>query len=53
MANQILREVRQRHGNHLDRTSRCIFARWWGLGILSLSQELAPPEHPDHGRDHE
>jgi uncharacterized protein YjbJ (UPF0337 family) len=38
-----LSRVRQRHGNHIDRYSRCVFAGRWGLGILSLAQELTDP----------
>jgi len=34
---RFLRGVRQRHGNHLDCSSRCVFARRRGLGIHSLS----------------
>ena len=30
-----------RHGNRVDRSSRGVLTRWWGLGILSLA-EVAP-----------
>jgi hypothetical protein len=32
----------RRHGNHIDHSSRCVFARRRGLGILPVAQELAP-----------
>jgi hypothetical protein len=28
-------------GHYIDRSSRCIFARRWGLGVFPLAQELA------------
>jgi hypothetical protein len=31
-----------KHGTPIDRSCGVIFARRWGLGILSLAQELAP-----------
>jgi hypothetical protein len=30
--------VRWRHGNHIDRSSGGVFARWRGLGVLSLAR---------------
>ncbi|MGA8871947.1 MAG: CsbD family protein [Candidatus Acidiferrales bacterium] len=38
---RFLREARWRHGNHPDRSSRCVFARRWRLGILPLAPKLA------------
>ena len=29
-------------GNYIDRSSGCVLARRWGLGILPLAQQLAP-----------
>jgi len=34
-----------RYGNHIDRSSGVVLAGWWGLGILSLAQQLAPAGH--------
>jgi len=34
-----------RYGNLIDRSSGVVLAGWWGLGILSLAQQLAPAGH--------
>jgi hypothetical protein len=36
-----LLEMRFPHGNRVDCSSGAVFARWWGLGILSLAPLIA------------
>ena len=39
---QLLLTWEKCNGNYIDRSSRFVFARRWGLGIFPLAQELAP-----------
>ena len=42
LVNQLPLTVEDPDGHYIDRSSRSVFARRRGLGILPLAQELAP-----------